>query len=173
MVTSERVQLDPGDAAPADQEEVARRVARRRGSVPMPFAALLGWPALCAHVSDLGEYLRYDGTLPGRLRETAVLAVARGARCGFELSHHTPIAGREGVAPGSVDGSWADSPEDEAAVGRYVEELIADWRVSDATHERVRRFLDDAQIVELSVLAGYYLMIAAFINVNQLQEDPQ
>ena len=171
MVISRRLRLDvPANDLDAT-DEVSRRVARRRGSVPMPFEALLRWPELCRPVSDLGEFFRYGGTLPGRLRETAVLSVARSSGCDFELAHHAPIARREGVAPGTLDGSWLDSPEDEAAVGSYVAELAEGWRVSDATHARVRRFLDEGQTVELSLLAGYYLMVAAFINANELVDD--
>ena len=42
-----------------------------------PFAALIHHPPVAERVGDLGEYLRFGGTLPGDIREMAIIITAR------------------------------------------------------------------------------------------------
>ena len=48
-----------------------------RGAVRGPFNALLRSPELADRAQKLGEYVRYNTSLPARLSELAILVVAR------------------------------------------------------------------------------------------------
>jgi len=49
-------------------------------------------PELAEKVGDLGEYLRFGGTLPGDIREMAILITARSVNQGDEWVAHAKIA---------------------------------------------------------------------------------
>src|SRR2546430_2932112 len=65
-----------GSLDPAGQK-VYERIAAKRGKIRGPYVPLMHHPALAERVGDLGEYLRFDATLPGDLRELAILITAR------------------------------------------------------------------------------------------------
>ena len=52
-------------------------VAGRRGHAPAPLIAWLGSPELADRAQKLGEFVRYQTTLPPRLSELAILVTAR------------------------------------------------------------------------------------------------
>ncbi|HEX6210011.1 MAG TPA: carboxymuconolactone decarboxylase family protein, partial [Methylomirabilota bacterium] len=60
---------DPLDALAPDARRVYEKISAKRGAVRGPFAALMHHPVLAERVGDLGEYLRFSGTLPGDIRE--------------------------------------------------------------------------------------------------------
>ncbi|HXD96032.1 MAG TPA: hypothetical protein VN646_05800, partial [Candidatus Acidoferrum sp.] len=64
---------DPLDALEPDARRVYEKITVKRGAVRGPFASLMHHPVLAERVGDLGEYLRFNGTLPGDIRELAVL----------------------------------------------------------------------------------------------------
>ena len=67
-----------GTLDPAAQK-VYERIAAKRGKIRGPYVPLMHHPALAERVADLGEYLRFDATLPGDIRELAILITARAA----------------------------------------------------------------------------------------------
>ena len=64
---------DPLDALTPDARQVYDKITAKRGAVRGPFASLMHHPALAERVGDLGEYLRFGATLPGDIRELAIL----------------------------------------------------------------------------------------------------
>jgi 4-carboxymuconolactone decarboxylase len=141
-----------------------------RGRLGGPFIALLRSPELCQRTQMLGEYLRYDSSVPHRLRELAILATARHWRQNFEWSSHAAIAERAGLPRALIDALAAGrSPEplaaEEAAVLGFCEELHQHQAVSDAAYERARDVLGEAGVVELCGICGYYALLAMVLNV--------
>jgi 4-carboxymuconolactone decarboxylase len=68
--------IDPDEMTPR-QREVADRIAGRRGAVRGPFHVWLNSPELCDRVESLGAFLRFESSLPLRLRELSLLIAAR------------------------------------------------------------------------------------------------
>ena len=92
---------DPLDGLSGEAKEVYDKISAKRGAVRDPFASLMHHPALAARVGDLGEYLRFGGTLPGDIRELVVLITARSVNQSYEWVAHERIARAEGL-PGDV-----------------------------------------------------------------------
>src|SRR5256886_16695510 len=69
------------------------KLARSRGRVAGPLAALLHSPPVAGRTADLGAYIRFESTLRPADRELAVLAVARERDCRFEWAAHVPGRG--------------------------------------------------------------------------------
>jgi 4-carboxymuconolactone decarboxylase len=60
-----------------------------------PYASLMHHPELAEKVGELGEYLRFDSTLPGDVREMAILITARSVNQAYEWVAHARIARTE------------------------------------------------------------------------------
>lgn len=165
------------DGGGREVDEARQRLVASRGSVALPFEALVRAPQLCNLVGDLGEHLRFHGSLDDRLRETAILATAQVVRCDFEYRSHLPLARAAGVAEATVAatggrgapvGNGDVAPADEAAVVAFCQELLAERVVAAPTFAAVDELLSTAQIVELCTLVGYYALLAGVINAFEL-----
>lgn len=155
------------------QRPVYDAIAGSRGRVAGPFAVLLHSPQLADRVQQLGAYLRYDGALERRLAELAVLITADAWSCAFEWSAHEPIARAAGLPDAAIDAVRArETPEDAddrtAAVFDYARELASTGDVTDATHAHVLSLFGVAQTVELTVLVGYYTLLAMTLNAHRI-----
>jgi 4-carboxymuconolactone decarboxylase len=139
--------------------------------VPLPFEILLRAPEVCTRVSDLGEQLRFRSALPDRLREAAVLVTAHEMHCLFELQAHAPMARAQGVHESLVQWALGERhsleptvPTDEAVLHRFCSELVHEAAVSDATYAEASAVMAESHLVELTVLVGYYALLALVIN---------
>jgi 4-carboxymuconolactone decarboxylase len=152
-----------------EQREVAALIsAGPRGEVRGPFIALIHNPALARHLQALGEHLRWNGKLPPKLTELAVLVTARRWSCQHEWFVHSQLARKAGLSGAAInaiaEGRDPVLDADEAAVYAFSREAHATGRVGDAAFDNVRnRFgLDGA--AELLALNGYYSMMAMVLN---------
>jgi len=158
----------------AAQRKVADEIAAGpRGAVVGPFLALLRSPELCDRVQKLGAYLRFETSLPARLRELAILITARHWNANFEWTAHAPLAEKAGIDPGIIiairerrrpdfiDGS-------ETAVYNFVRELLDKRNVPDNVYRAVLIRIGEQGCVDLVALVGYYTMIALTLNTFQI-----
>jgi 4-carboxymuconolactone decarboxylase len=112
----------------------------------------------------LGDAL-YNGTIPPRERELAVLRCGWLCRAPFEWGEHVRIGQRVGLTPEEIertlDGSSAPGwTEHERAVVRGVEELIADHALSTETWDVLAKSWDEQQLIEFPFMVGQYVAIA-------------
>jgi 4-carboxymuconolactone decarboxylase len=158
----------------AAQREVAAEItAGPRGEVRGPFIALIHNPELARRLQKLGEYLRWEGKLPPRLKELAVLVTARRWTCQHEWLMHSKLALEAGVRVDVVDAIAANREpsslsEEEDAVYTFCREVHATGRAGDDSYIAIKeRFgLDGA--LELLVLNGYYTLMAMVLNTAGL-----
>jgi 4-carboxymuconolactone decarboxylase len=156
-----------GSLDPAGQK-VYEKIAAKRGKIGGPYAPLMHHPALAAEVADLGEYLRFDATLPGDIRELAILITARHVAQPYEWVAHAPIAKKEGLADEIIEHIRAKDdlsalPARYVRAARVVKHVLARESVPAALQDQVRQELGVSGLVELVVLAGYYQTIAAVL----------
>jgi 4-carboxymuconolactone decarboxylase len=147
---------------------------RGKGIVPRgPFAAWLHAPEFGQLAQALGAHCRYKTALPARLSEFAILCTARLWRAQYEWFAHEPMAEKAGVARKTIDALRAgrvpnSAQKDERAIYDFVQELYKTRRVTERTYKRVGAFLDDAAMVELVGILGYYVMISMTLNIFQM-----
>jgi 4-carboxymuconolactone decarboxylase len=156
-----------------DQQRVAQAIAGgQRGGLRGPFHALLRCPELADRVRHLGDYVRFESTVPATLRELAILLVARFWSAHYEWNAHRRHAATAGLDPGIADAIElgrrpAMMSTDEALVYDFVSELLIDRDISDTTfHAALARF-GEQTIVELIGVAGYYGFISLVLNANR------
>ena len=172
-----RVRLVAPGAGTSEQEAVFAEVGRQRGGVGHLFQAMIHSPGATRQVGALGAYVRFDATLPAALRETVILAVAGRWQCAYELRHHRPLAARLGLPDAQVtalsEGQVpTDLPPLETAAVRYAQALTRDAHADADVVEGLRAELGETGLVELTVLIGYYSLLAMFLNGLDVDLDP-
>jgi 4-carboxymuconolactone decarboxylase len=130
-----------------------------------PYNLLLRSPVLGQKVFDQMDYLRWKTSVPTKLNEFAILIIGRQWRSQVEWAAHAPLAEKAGLSPGIVAELKtrkrpAGMAEDEAVVYDFVTELTTARQVSDATFARARKVFTEQQIVDLTAVAGTYVMLA-------------
>jgi len=133
-----------------------------------PYNSLLRSPVLGQRVFDLLHYLRWNTSVPLHLNEFAILITGRLWRSQVEWFAHAPIALKAGLSPEIVADLKANKrPEnmkpEEAAVYDFVMELSTTHRVSDETFARAKALFNDQQIVDLTAVAGTYVLLAMLL----------
>ena len=135
------------------------------GSLQGPFNAMLHQPTVGMPLQLVGAALRYDGVLPPRARELAILTVARAYRAEFEWYAHAPIAVELGVPETVVDairrgGDPVLEDEVERAVVDVARLVLDRGDLDDPAWDRLTEVLTVGQLVELTALVGYYATLA-------------
>src|SRR5262245_46113185 len=125
-------------------------------------------PALAERVGDLGEYLRFGGTLPGDVRELAILITARAVSQPYEWIAHAKVATREGLPADVIErvrtrGDLSALPPRYARAARVVQHALAFESLPAALQAEVQKELGVTGLMELVVLAGQYRMIAGVL----------
>ena len=172
--------VDPANLSPEQKQlydSIASgpRAAKRAslvdadGHLTGPFNAFLHNPALGAHWSQIGEALRFRTNLDRRLFELAILVIAVDWRSGHEWAAHARLAREAGIGDAVIEAMRAGrtpdlARQDEAAVYRFVHELVIERRASNEAYEAAVAALGESQIVELVNAVGYYLALAAMLN---------
>ncbi len=121
--------------------------------------------------------LRGEGLSP-KLREFAVLRVGNLAHSEYEFTKHTLIALKAGVSQKQIDelSHWQTSSafsDIERAILAYTDEVVCDITVKDDTFARLRGFLNEHEIVELTAAIGYYGMVCRILVALQVELEPE
>jgi 4-carboxymuconolactone decarboxylase len=155
-----------------DQQRVAQAVASGpRGGLRGPFHALLRSPELADRVRHLGDYVRFESTVPAALRELAILLVARFWSAHYEWNAHRKHAAAAGLDPSIADaievGKRPKLSADETLVYDLVTELLRDKDISDATFAAAMARFGEQTVIDLIGTAGYYGFVSLVLNANR------
>lgn len=163
------------DALDVADHAVFDAIQGSRGLVRGPFAVLLHRPEIAAGAQQIGGYLRYSSKLPRQLREGLILVLARLAACDFEWSAHRPLAVEAGLDEQTLAdieaGRWDDLGGDLGLAAELARSLIKTYNVDGELYERARQRWNDAELVEMVTLVGYYSCIAMVLNAFEVAPD--
>jgi 4-carboxymuconolactone decarboxylase len=142
-----------------------------------PYNLLLRSPVLGQRLFDLFDYLRWKTSIPTRLNEFAILIIGRQWRSQVEWFAHVPIALKAGLSSEIIAELKANKrplkmAEDEALVYDFVTELTTSHKVSDETFARARKLFNDQQLVDLTAVAGNYVMVAMILAMAEQTVPP-
>jgi 4-carboxymuconolactone decarboxylase len=169
-----RIPLFSPEDMTAAQEAVYRRIlAGPRTEVVGPLRAVLHVPELADRWQRLGEFLRFETSLPARLNELAILVTARRWNAQLEWSIHAQAGLAAGLAQGVVEqirqGDTPDfSRDDEREVYEFTRSLQLTGHVPEEIYQAVWARWGSAGAVELSSVVGYYTLVAMTLNVHQV-----
>lgn len=174
------VRIAPPD--PADlSESTAQMLESLKGlngdRVLNVFGVLAHHPRALRHGMALGGAFMFGSNIGDRHREIVIIRIARNTRCEYEYAQHYVLAQNWGmtadecvevVGRSVVGDAFTDF---ERAIIAGVDELCDDDLVSDATWAQLAAEWDDRQLIEYVMLAGYYRMLAGYLNSAGVQID--
>lgn len=142
-----------------------------RSGLGGPFNVMLRSPEMGDVAQQLGTFSRFN-SMPGKLRELAIIMTARFWTSHFEWYAHKNAALREGLDPTIVEAiANGESPTGmdtgEAVVYNLVSELLYERRVSDTTFEAAISTLGERGVVDVVGIVGYYGMVSLFLNLDE------
>ncbi len=173
-----RLPVIAADEMTPRQQEVAARVAGRRGEVRGPYRVWLNSPELCEKVDALGAFCRFESSLPLRLRELSLLLAARHWDAQYSWNAHVDKAIESGIPAAALEAIAErrepefDRPED-AAFYRFCRELLTEHFVSEATFREAEDHFGAEGLVDAVGALGNFSMLGMCLNAFQvdLQAD--
>jgi 4-carboxymuconolactone decarboxylase len=142
-----------------------------------PYNPMIRSPVLGQRLYDLFYYLRWQTSVPTRLNEFAILIIGRQWRSQVEWFAHAPIAAKAGLSADIIaelkqNKRPSKMADDEALVYDFVTELTTTQKVSDDTFARAKKIFSDQQIVDLTAVAGNYVMVAMILAMAEQSVPP-
>lgn len=140
------------------------------------FTTLVRHPALYRRTMALGNQFMFEGLLTPRQREVVILRVAVRTCSVYEYGQHVVIGQGSGLALDEIESMIDDEPAPtlsslERSLVAMVDDLCAEDCVGDATWAALTSALDEQQVMEAVVLAGYYRMLAGLLNSAGVEVD--
>jgi 4-carboxymuconolactone decarboxylase len=157
----------------AEQVAAIDELRRIRGiELRGPWIPLLRSPEVLRRARAMGDYLRYESTLPPRLSEFLILLTAREWTQQYEWQAHHAIALQAGLDAATVDAvAEARRPQqmtaDEAMLYDLFTELHRNRGVSDTTYTNAVAAFGEQGIIDAVSIVGYYTLLAMVMNTAQ------
>lgn len=160
------------DMTPAQRDIAERRIASPKNKVGAPLNVLIRSVGLADHVERISEHFRTQATLPERIKQLAIILVARHWRAQYPWTSHYPMARNAGISREVLeeiaDGRRpATLQPDEADVYDFCTSLLENMSVSDECFGAVRARFDEAGVADLIGLMGYYCMVSMALAVDR------
>lgn len=108
-------------------------------------------------------------------RELVIWRVAAISASAYEKFQHAGLAQQKGIDEAkkrAIERDAFDELDDvERALLCYVDESVRRVRISDETFAELRRFYDEPQIALVTLLIGYYMLTARFLEALEVEND--
>jgi 4-carboxymuconolactone decarboxylase len=154
----------------------AARVVDDDGRLLGPFNAMLTQPVLGSALQEVGRTLRFEGVLTERARELVILRVAYAARSDYEWEAHARLAIDAGLSEAEVhalaEGEHGGFAADERTALELAGELLNDIDISEEQFARAAGALGDDGVFEVTVLVGYYRLLAQQLSIFRVPAPP-
>ena len=164
--------LTDATMTPRQRESYQKIVSGPRKGASGPFNALLRCPEAADRIQLVGEYVRFQSSIPPALNEMAILIAGRYWSAQFEFWAHRRLAHTAGlpdaiidaIAEGRLPAAMAD---DQCVVYDFCSELFRDRAVTDAAFAAVVGRFGDQGVIDLIAAVGYYSIVSMVLNVDR------
>ena len=161
----------------AEQLEIYNEIVNGpRGSVVGPIRVWLNNPKFAKNAQKVGQYIRYESSLPSRLSELAIITTGRCWSSEFEWEQHAPLAEKAGIHIDYINNiANAKRPLfkklDEQIVFDFAVECNLLKNVLDQTYEEAINILGYNSVIDLVGTCGYYNLISMTLNAFQISKE--
>ncbi|MDG2004177.1 MAG: carboxymuconolactone decarboxylase family protein [Novosphingobium sp.] len=165
-----------------DESKMSEDIRAHLGEIPANVTRMMAVASepVFKGVSQIGSAFIGGSDLPAKLREIAILRVGYISKAEYETFQHEALGRFVGLTDEQIDAVRAGDTgaaalnEVERAVLEFVDDVVLNVRASDATLAGVRKHLTDAQVVDLILVSGAYMMISRFLETTgvELDADP-
>jgi len=157
---------------PRQREAYQGIVSGPRKGAAGPFNALLRSPDVADRVQRVGEYVRFQTTIPASLNEMAILITGRFWGAQYEFWAHRRLARTAGLADAIIDAIAegrrpSSMSDDERVVYDFCTEMFRDKSVSDAAFAAARNRFGEQGVIDLIAASGYYSIVSMVLNVDR------
>jgi 4-carboxymuconolactone decarboxylase len=158
-------------SGPRGQGPRAVLLASGAGGLAGPFNTMLYAPPVGHALQALGAAIRFHTRLAPRIREMAILVVARAWDSAYERASHEPIGRDAGLTEDEIEAlrTGADpgfAAKDEQVAYAVVRALTGpDADLGDDQYDTAVSVLGESALVELSSLVGYYATLALQLRI--------
>ncbi len=171
-----RVHLWGEDEAPPEVKEIFQKIEDNGAKVINLYKAVANSPKVLLNFIRLGSSIVGRMGLSPKWRELVILRVARLTGSEYEWAAHTSLALETGVSQEQISAiaDWKSSSkfsDEERAILQYTDEVTKNVSVTDQTFTTLKKFFDEQAIVELTLTAGYYGMLARVLVPLQVDLD--
>jgi alkylhydroperoxidase family enzyme len=127
-------------------------------------------------IGKFAQTVLFEGELPRRQVELAVLRMGWNCQAVYEFGQHTLFGRDAGLSDDEIylttrpvaEGPWSDS---DRVILQLVDDLYTDDCVSDATWAAATSQFNTADIIHLIAAAGCYRVVSGFLNSAGVQLD--
>ena len=174
-----RIPVATRESVPEDQRDAFDQMLEEYGAVPGygPLSVIIQVPEAWRRAIQLHRYLRNESVLPLKIRELAMLLAGREFDCQHIWTGHAQD-GRSAGLRDEIVTALRDESEltglspDEAAVVNYGREFFRTHRVSQSAYEAALEQFGLRGLVELTMLMGWYCMLAFTVNAFDTDLKP-
>ena len=122
-------------------------------------------PQVASRLIGLGNKLMNTTELSPKLRELAILRIAKKCKSEYEWTHHSQVAPKMEITKEQIESidHWGEAgvfSEEEQAILKYVDEVESNDKISEATFQTLKEYLSEREIAELTISIGYWHLIA-------------
>ena len=133
-------------------------------------------PGVFDGFNRLSQGLMIRSPLDAALREVAILRVGYLSKAAYEIYHHEAIGRAVGLTEPQLRAIERGQPDPaltpaQLAVLRFTDDTVLNVRAGDATLAEVRKFLGDADLVDLIMVIGCYMMVARLLETTGVEID--
>ncbi len=125
-------------------------------------------------VLDFGLSFR-TGNLDPKIRELVILRMGILRGSSYELLHHLPVAKIAGLSEMEISVITSTQPsglnEKLSLMLQLTDDCSQLGKVSDSTFEKLAKIFSAAEIAEATLLAGFYEMVACFLETMGVKLD--
>ena len=169
--------LDLNKLTPEQKKVADAIVSGPRGALHGPFEPLLRSPLLADRVQKLGEYCRFNNSLPRDLSELAICLIGRHFKAQYEFYAHARLAKEAGLAPAIVEAiRTRTTPPFTRDVERVVYDFVTEYldtnRVATPNYKRAIDAFGEPGVVDLVGVCGYYMLVSMTLNVFDMKLPP-
>lgn len=164
-----------------DLDKATPEVREMLARLPAPISIF----NMMAHAETaLKPVMKLGGTFLGKLkldpllRELVILHAVKIEGGEYEWVQHVPVVLALGGTQAQVDALDAGDEqaacfsEAEKAVLRFTREVVVDVGASEAALAAARKHLSEREIVEVILVAGFYIMLARLTETLDIENDP-
>ena len=157
-------------SGPRGQGPRAVLLATGAGGLAGPFNAMLYAPEVGHALQELGAAIRFRTELSPRIREMAILVVARAWDSEYERTSHEPIGRDAGLTEPEIEALRAGADPgftdaQERLAYQVVLSLVGPADLDDEQYDLAVTTLGERALVELSTLVGYYATLALQLRI--------
>ena len=125
----------------------------------------------------MGSQIRFNAVLDPLVRELIILRTGSLCKAAYELDHHERIAASLGMADDKIRAAIEACPNAdvfdafEAALLRFTDEAVLDGKASEAVFAALAEYYSAEELIETTLLIGFYMMTSRFLQTFDMDLD--